>query len=179
MKQIVINKLDQNIYITNASYDKVYHDNTIRDRYIDIGVEYQFLQWSDAPWINDYYVDLNNHAHPFTEDMVTLIDTTVTDWVQDLGQEGNPNDEQKMDMIKRAIQLNLNVQARELGFDGINSIAKYMGFDNKYRADAESLARWTVSVWEYAEAELVKMQEGSRTVPTVDEAILELPAYNN
>lgn len=57
---------------------------------VDIGVEYIYLQWYDSPWLEKYYVDLNNHVQSFTEAQLLLVESACTSWVQPLGQEGNP-----------------------------------------------------------------------------------------
>ena len=56
----------------------------------DIGVKYSYLQWSDIPWLEKYWVDLNNHIQPFTQAQIDILTPLVTNWVQPLGQEGNP-----------------------------------------------------------------------------------------
>lgn len=123
------------------------------------------------------YVEYNGVKKVMTPEQVIEIKAIANVWVQPLGQEGNPNDEQKLNMISAAVQQYIDLKAQSLGFDNINSVAKYIGFTNTYQADALALAQWTVSIWEYIEAELVKMQAGQRTIPTVDEAIAELPTY--
>ena len=49
-----------------------------------------------------------------------------------------------------------------------------MGFENKYRVDADSLAVWTTNVWDYIETEFAKVELDERSLPTVDEAIIEI-----
>lgn len=174
--RIEIRKLDEEIIIENGTYTNEVHYYG-SDKLPDLGVDYIYAQWADMAWYDCYYVDLNNHIQALTPEMNELLLSTTTSWVQPLGQEGNPNDEQKLIIIKNGIQTHIDTKAVELGFDNINSISKYMGFDNPYRTDAESLALWTANVWVYVEAELVKMESGTRTIPTVDEAILELPTF--
>jgi len=78
--------------------------------------------------------------------------------------------------IKQAVQAHLDSKAVAQGFDDINSISKFMGFDNSFRASAEALALLTANTWAYIESELVKVEAGTRTLPaTIDEVIAELP----
>ena len=172
--KIQVRKFNDNVYIENQTYPAGVNHNGV-DKYPSIGVDYIYLQWSDFIWEEQFYVDLNNHTQTLSITMIEILKDVVVNWTQDLGQEGNPNDEQKLNMIKGSIQMHIDLKAQSLGFDNINSISKYMGFDNPYRADAEALASWTANVWFYVEAELVNMQEGNRTIPTVEEAIAELP----
>ena len=82
--------------------------------------------------------------------------------------------EEQAILVKRAVQLHIDTKAQTLGFDDINSIAKFMGFENKYRVDADSLAVWTTNVWDYIETEFAKVELDERSLPTVDEAIIEI-----
>ena len=172
--KIIVKQNENSVYVENDTYPSgVFHIGN--DKFPDIGVDYLYIQFSSAIWEQDYYVNLNNQLFDLTEEMLATLNTVASTWTQDLGQQGNPNDEQKLNTIKGSIQMHIDLKAQSLGFDNINSISKYMGFDNPYRADAEALASWTANVWFYVEAELVNMQEGNRTIPTVEEAIAELP----
>lgn len=75
------------------------------------------------------------------------------------------------------IQLHIDDTARIYGFDNINSIGKYLGYVNDYQAVSESLGSWTASVWKYIENQLVLVNDGTRTLPTIEEALLEIPVY--
>ena len=55
--------------------------------------------------------------------------------------------------IKFKVKEILNSQAVSLGYDDINSIAKYLGYDNQYRLEAEKLGAWTALTWITLEAE--------------------------
>ncbi len=82
--------------------------------------------------------------------------------------------EQLLQKLKGGIQNYLNSKAVELGFDSIDTISKYMGWDNKYRTDAEALALLAVTTWDYIEAQFVEIEAGNRTIPTLEEALVEL-----
>ena len=55
--------------------------------------------------------------------------------------------------IKDKTQKILDLQAVSLGYDNINSIAKFIGYDNQYRLEAEKLGAWTALTWITLEAE--------------------------
>jgi len=38
-------------------------------------------------------------------------------------------------------------KAKELGYDNINSIGKYIGYDNAFRLECESLGTWAAACW--------------------------------
>lgn len=81
-------------------------------------------------------------------------------------------------IIKQAVQNHLDIKAQELDYDNINTIAKFIGYDNPYRIESESLGLWSANVWTYIESELKKVQDELRELPTsVEAAILELPDY--
>ena len=88
MLKIEVRKEQNNIVIDNATYPNsvVCTDITTAP---DIGVEYIYLQWSDAVWYEKFYVDLNNHIQAFTEEQLLYIEDICTNWIQPLGQEGN------------------------------------------------------------------------------------------
>ena len=60
----------------------------------------------------------------------------------------------------------IDTEAQSLGFDNINSIAKFIGFVNPYEADAISLRNWCALMWETTE---------TTTATTIEELLLELP----
>ena len=55
--------------------------------------------------------------------------------------------------IKDKTQKILDLLAVSLGYDDINSIAKFIGYDNQYRLEAEKLGAWTALTWITLEAE--------------------------
>jgi len=79
--------------------------------------------------------------------------------------------------VNSKIQILLNRQALALGYDNINSIGKYIGYDNPYREQAESLGSWAANVWATAEQIEADVKAGNRDMPTVDEVLAELPSY--
>ena len=41
----------------------------------------------------------------------------------------------------------LDTGAQSLGYDNINAIGKYIGYDNPFRAECEALGAWTAACW--------------------------------
>nr|WP_265519761.1 hypothetical protein [Nitratireductor luteus] len=68
--------------------------------------------------------------------------------------------------------------AQERRYYGIHTAIGYRGDPNPvYDAEATALFAWRSAVWAYATAELEKVQEGLRSVPTVRDFMAELPPF--
>lgn len=52
----------------------------------------------------------------------------------------------KEDALKK-VQAMLDTEAQSRGYDNINSIGKYLGYDNLFRAECEALGAWTAACW--------------------------------
>ena len=46
-----------------------------------------------------------------------------------------------------SVQTMLDSEAASRGYDNINAIAKYMGYDNQFRAECEALGEWCAACW--------------------------------
>jgi len=75
--------------------------------------------------------------------------------------------------IERGVQNHIDTQAQTLGFDDINSISKFMGYENTYRTSAESLGAWCALCSD--QVEVIKQRQDPDT--TVDSVVAELPDY--
>jgi len=75
--------------------------------------------------------------------------------------------------INIAIQSHLDNEAKMLRYDDINSIGKYLGYDNEYRVECESLGVLASLTWKYVETQLIEVSLGNRELPTPDEAVQE------
>jgi len=152
-------------YIVFQDNDKWYQETPMTGKL-------QFDDWSKYEDLRMIIIKQNNFnvpPVPFFHEWNSI--TSDWDVVDSLKLENSIN------IAKYGIEVHLNTQAKALGFDNINTISKFMGFDNSFRADAEKLASWCASVWEYAEPEAAKVIEGSRTLPSVSGFIAELPLY--
>lgn len=74
-----------------------------------------------------------------------------------------------------AVQVHLDAAAKAAGYDSILSACSYAGYANPFQAEGQSFVVWRGSVWEYCYAQLALVQAGTRTAPTIDELIAELP----
>lgn len=75
-----------------------------------------------------------------------------------------------------AVERHVNNVAKSKGYNNIDSIAKYLGSNNAFRAECEALSAWTADVWITAQGMLNDWQAGTIEQPTIDEVIAALPA---
>lgn len=138
--KIEVRKEQEITHIVNALYPTgVNHIGNLR--FPDIGVDYLYLQWSDTPWEESYYVDLNNNLYDLTDAMLIVLTVTVTDWVQDEGQEGNLTvDQEKVKKINE-LQLALETEVINLlGVEGAKETESFTTQEREARAwDADNL----------------------------------------
>lgn len=81
-----------------------------------------------------------------------------------------------IESLNRKINSNLNNVSVLLEYDNIDSIAKYIGYDNEYREQAEALGKWCALCWKTA-GEIREELKTIETLPTIEELILRLPEY--
>lgn len=84
-------------------------------------------------------------------------------------------DEIKQTMID-AIQRHLDATAKTRGYDGILSLASYaVSAHPPFAAEGRAGADWRDAVWGYGYQVLAAIQAGTRTIPTPEALIAELP----
>lgn len=77
--------------------------------------------------------------------------------------------------FKDAIQARLDSAARAKGYDNIVSACSYAGYENVFQGEAIAFGQWRANVWAYGYAELDKVLNGVRPMPTVEQIVSELP----
>lgn len=112
----------------------------------------------------DYLILLNDEWVSTTQDPAlkyTLSeDLGAGDW-PDIKPCPQPEKEahKQSELIKEAtgqVQGMLDKEAQARGYDNINSIAKYMGYENAFRAECEALGAWCAACW----AKCYELQSG-------------------
>ncbi len=73
------------------------------------------------------------------------------------------------------VQNFMDQQASLVGYDNLLSACSYAAVPNTFQAESQSFVLWRSSVWEYCYQEFQKIQEGTRSIPTIQEFIAELP----
>lgn len=78
--------------------------------------------------------------------------------------------------VTAAVQSHLDAAAQLRGFDNIFTAATYVGsVIPRFNNDATALRNWRDLCWAYCYQVLADVQAGTRTIPTVEELLAELP----
>ena len=77
--------------------------------------------------------------------------------------------------MKDEIQNIIDSKAKEYKFDNINSIAKYIGYENQYQLRAITLGKWCASCWTYLET--IENNLDINNLPVYEDVINNLPIY--
>ena len=64
--------------------------------------------------------------------------------------------EQAIGAAINSVQLMIDTEAQSRGYDNVNAIGKYIGYDNPFRAECEALGAWTAACW----AKCYELQSG-------------------
>lgn len=76
-------------------------------------------------------------------------------------------------------QLFVEQRAKELGYNDAVTLASYTSSTiPDWAAEAQAFVAWRDEVWVYANQQLHLVETGERDQPTVNEFILELPAFD-
>lgn len=90
-----------------------------------------------------------------------------------------PTAEQVQAAVVQAVQAHLDATARTRNYDGILSLCTYATSSvAQFAAEGQAGVFWRDSVWSYCYGVLGAVKAGTRSVPTVDELLAELPAMS-
>jgi hypothetical protein len=78
--------------------------------------------------------------------------------------------------LTNAVQSKLDIDAQEKGYDSILSACSYAGFTNLFQAEGISFLEWRSACWSKCYQVLAEVEANTRTTPTVEELLAELPA---
>lgn len=78
-------------------------------------------------------------------------------------------------VYEQAVQAHLDAGAQAKGYDNILSACSYAGYTNPFQTEGQSFVVWRGAVWAYCYEQLALVKAGTRTAPTVEELIAELP----
>lgn len=96
------------------------------------------------------WIDGNTSSAPFEKDSHTYMEKLAEGFELELLSQAEKDAHQQAQAITNAvnsIQEMLDGEARKLGYDNINSIAKYMGYENIFRAECEAMGAWCAACW--------------------------------
>lgn len=89
--------------------------------------------------------------------------------------------EQQLNTLSSTFEFNiqslLDTTAKKYGYDAISTAVSYADEPSveKFQNDGKAFRQWRSLVWEYAYKELAKVKAGTRTIPTIEEFLQELP----
>lgn len=124
--RIEIRRTDEHIYIENDLYPNGVNHKGAEKLPNIVGLEHPYIKWSDFEWEESFYIDTNGAVHQLTDEQCKNLKTLTSEWVQDLGQDGNPSPEQIAieEYNKRLQYLNKSdwviVKIQELVLDGFD-----------------------------------------------------------
>lgn len=77
--------------------------------------------------------------------------------------------------MEEAIETHINTTVKAKGYNSQDSIAKYLVSGNPFEPECKAISLWIGSVWIYAHQVQADVLAGTRTMPTLEELIAELP----
>jgi hypothetical protein len=95
------------------------------------------------------------------------------DGTADLEKEMKADMDNLFQSIESSIQAMIDSQAKELGYDDINSISKYFRPSSPYYEQSVKLGDWVDAVWTKA----FELQATMTEVPTVESVLEQLPKF--
>lgn len=119
----------------------------------------------------------------WSDDGVEITQNSVALTQEEINAKILAEKESKVNTFTENIQSHIDNKAWEIGQYGnhgmgdINSCSKYLGYDNPFRAECESLVAWCSACWIVALQILEDVELGIRPEPTLEEVISELPIY--
>lgn len=142
-------------------------------------MEYRNAKYNSAGGVD---CEINHPVYGWIPTTLSSDDALTSDLLAKVMSEIVPLEYTESDALRIA---NINEAIRNMlatliigkGYDTAEGYAKYVGYANPYRLDAENLGKYEASVWDYAEQELAKFNAGTRTLPTPEEFLLELPQF--
>jgi hypothetical protein len=82
-----------------------------------------------------------------------------------------------VEQAKIAVQTLLDTKAQSKGYDTIISATSYVGFPNAFRNESERFLTWKAGCWTKCYQILGAVQTGTRTLPTLEELLAEMPTF--
>lgn len=133
MNKIEVRKFNNTVTIQNERYiDMVNYFG--EDLIPNIGIPYTYLIWSSLAWDRDYYVDANNNVQEFNDEQKVLIKKICMNWVQPLGQQGNPTIEQHKESVIFDARIKFNKDVDDLNTVSTNELISWQKQEVEARA---------------------------------------------
>lgn len=79
--------------------------------------------------------------------------------------------------VKVALQNHIDGVAIGLGFSAGNALMLYAGFENAFKPLAQAFGAWEATIWVTAGAYMAKVEAGTATMSSPDEAVAQIPEF--
>jgi hypothetical protein len=86
-----------------------------------------------------------------------------------------PSPQEQLKSIESAIETHMDQVAQAKRYDNRDSCRLYAGYQNPFQAEAIAYGQWVANCWLASNAAQADVLAGLRTIPTPEEAVLELP----
>lgn len=86
-----------------------------------------------------------------------------------------PTLEQLFKAIEQTIKQHMDTVAQSKRYDNRDSCRLYAGYLNPYQAEAVAYGQWVAECWRVSNIAQAEIIAGLRSIPTPNEAVLELP----
>lgn len=103
-------------------------------------------------------------------------DASLWRWINNSVTSKQPTLDEISADFERAIQAELDEDARGKGYDNIDTASAYAGAPNPFQEESKLFITRRGNVWAYCYNELGKVKAGLRPMPTIAQIISELPA---
>jgi len=79
--------------------------------------------------------------------------------------------------MEQSVESYIDDTVKALGYNSQDSIAKYLVQGNPFYNECTAISLWIGSIWTYVVQVEADVKAGTRTQPTIDELLEELPDY--
>ena len=87
----------------------------------------------------------------------------------------SPTADEIQSALSSAVQRHLDTSAQARGYDDIVSACSYAGAANPFQEESIGFLQWRAACWQHCYQVLAECQAGTRSVPSADELLGELP----
>ena len=139
-------------------------------------------------FVNTTEESIENLFHPSIKWVLCPDEFVVHGWVYNTNDgtfteplptvDVDPSPEQLLTKLSNSIQTYMDTKAQERRYDGILSLCTYATSTiPKFQAEGQAGVVWRDQCWATAYSIMADVQNGLRTIPTVEELIDEMPEF--
>ena len=99
-------------------------------------------------------------------------------WVEQTAEREEYELNYNIKLCEHNVQAILNEVAKDHGYDNIISACMYASTNNPYQLESQKFVLWTGLVWEASFVIMNDITNGTRSAPTKEELIAELPVLS-